>query len=100
MPSALASRKSAGKSESARVTPKCECWLPNCIRLRRRHPVAPSRLIDAPSAWQERQLQVSPNAFPGVSRLLPCDKSEGFYNGPVLDIKLIREKPDYVQQRL
>src|SRR6185436_6429106 len=35
-----------------------------------------------------------------VFRLLPCDHGARFYNKPVLDIKLIREKPDYVRQRL
>jgi len=33
-------------------------------------------------------------------RLPPCRCRFDFYNGPVLDIKLIREKPDFVRQRL
>jgi seryl-tRNA synthetase len=32
--------------------------------------------------------------------LLPCPKVRRLYNSPVLDIKLIREKPDFVRQRL
>jgi seryl-tRNA synthetase len=32
--------------------------------------------------------------------LLPCDGQGRFYNPAVLDIKQIREKPDYVRQRL
>ncbi len=33
-------------------------------------------------------------------RLPPCRRRFYFYNCPVLDIKLIREKPDFVRQRL
>lgn len=33
-------------------------------------------------------------------RLPPCDAGWRSYNSPVLDIKLIREKPDFVRQRL
>jgi seryl-tRNA synthetase len=32
--------------------------------------------------------------------LRPCPECAHFYNAPVLDIKLIREKPDFVRQRL
>ena len=45
------------------------------------------------------------NAFRGftaaaTSGLPPCRCPLNFYNPPVLDIKLIREKPDFVRQRL
>ncbi len=39
-------------------------------------------------------------AEPQQIGLLPCRQPLIFYNSPVLDIKLIREKPDFVRQRL
>jgi seryl-tRNA synthetase len=35
-----------------------------------------------------------------ILRLQSCRRRLNFYNNPVLDIKLIREKPDFVRQRL
>src|SRR5437764_154857 len=35
-----------------------------------------------------------------VSRLPPCSANDRSYNAPMLEIKLIRDQPDYVRERL
>ncbi len=42
-------------------------------------------------------MEISPRATSGLP---PCRWRFNFYNDPVLDIKLIREKPEFVRQRL
>jgi seryl-tRNA synthetase len=42
----------------------------------------------------------APAAVSSYARLPPCRRQFNFYNPPVLDIKLIRDQPDFVRQRL
>ena len=102
LPTLFERLRSAGvKVRGCAATRRCRRKVAQACRLRQCRRVSGLRWNPScnanPEGWRHHR-KPEACATSGEQRLPPCDAYERSYNPRVLDIKLIREKPDFVRQ--